>query len=104
MKISTVALTSAIALGVAVGLTALPSAPSLAMDPHKVEGKISKVEREGRVLHINGKKYAVSGSRTNVCIKGACDEDRGKLKAGMSCSGNTSAKKKGMELKKISCK
>ena len=75
-----------------------------AMEPHKVKGKIEGVKREGRQVMIGGKTYSISGSRTNVCIKGKCDEDRAKLKKGMTCSGNTSAKKKGMEFKKVSCK
>ena len=53
---------------------------------------------------IGGKKYFISGSRTNVCIKGTCDADRAELKKGMSCKGTTNAKKKGMEFKKVSCK
>ncbi len=104
MKISTVAFTSALAIGLAMGFTAAPTTPSLAMDPHKVSGKIESVKREGRRVMINGKEYSISGSRTNVCIGGKCDEDRAKLKAGMSCEGETSSKKKGMEFKKVSCK
>jgi hypothetical protein len=101
MKISTVAFTSAIAFGLAFGATALPSSTAHAGE---VKGKIETVQKEGRQLVIGGKTYFISGSRTNVCIKGKCDEDRGKLKAGMSCDGQTSSKKKGMEFKKVSCK
>lgn len=101
MKISTALFTSALAIGLAFGFTTLPSSTAQAA---KVKGKIESVKREGRQVVIGGKTYFISGSRTNVCIKGACDEDRGKLKAGMSCSGSTSSKKKGMEFKKVSCK
>ena len=48
MKISTVAFTSALAIGLAMGFTTAPTTPSLAMDPHKVSGKIESVKREGR--------------------------------------------------------
>lgn len=101
MKISTVAFTSAIALGLAFAFTTLPAGTAYA---GKVKGKIEGVKREGRQVMIGGKTYFISGSRTNVCIKGKCDEDRAKLKKGMSCSGSTSGKKKGMEFKKVSCK
>lgn len=104
MKISNILFTSAIAAAIAVGFTTLPSSSAVAAGPHEVKGKIEKVAREGREVYFNGKKYRISGSRTNVCIKGSCDQDRGMLKAGMSCKGNTSSKKKGMEFKKLSCK
>ncbi|MDH3241376.1 MAG: hypothetical protein OEO83_11995 [Alphaproteobacteria bacterium] len=101
MKLSTVAITSAIALTMVFGMTSLPSNTAQAAD---VKGKIEGVKREGRSIVIGGKTYFISGSRTNVCIGGKCDEDRAKLKAGMTCEGATSSKKKGMELKKVSCK
>ena len=104
MKLSGIVITSAIAIAVAVGFTAAPSVSALAADAHSFKGKITKTDRGGRVLVINGKKYRVSGSRSDVCIKGACDQDRADLKAGMKCKGKTSSKKNGMELKKISCK
>lgn len=103
MKLSTALFTSALAIGLAFGFTAIPTI-SDAAEPHKVKGKIEKVQKEGRVVVIKGMKYRISGSRTNVCIKGTCDADRAELKAGMSCKGNTSAKKNGMEFKKVSCK
>lgn len=101
MKISTALFTAALAVGLAFGFTLVPTGTAQAA---KVKGKISAVKREGRIIVIGGKTYHISGSRTNVCIKGACDEDRAKLKAGMKCSGSTSSRKKGMELKKVSCK
>ncbi len=101
MKISTVLFTSVIAVAFATGFTTLPTSSASAAE---VKGKITKTAREGRNITINGMKYSISGSRTNVCIKGACDEDRAKLKVGMSCKGTTSSKKKGMEFKKVSCK
>ena len=98
MKLSTALFTSALAIGLTVAFTAPPA------EAAKVKGNIQAVMKEGRSVTIGGKTYFTSGSRTNICIKGACDQDRGKLKKGMKCSGTTSTKKKGMELKKISCK
>lgn len=101
MKTTSILFTSVLAIGLAIGLTTAPSTPAMAA---KVKGKIEKVDRGGRDVYIGGKKYSISGSRTNICVKGACDQDRGALKAGMKCSGSTSSRKKGMEFKKISCK
>ncbi len=101
MKISTVLFTSVIAVAFATGFTTLPTSSASAAE---VKGKVEGTKREGRQIMIGGKTYFISGSRTNVCIKGACDEDRAKIKKGMSCKGTTSGKKKGMEFKKVSCK
>ena len=101
MKLSNALFTSALAIGLAIGFTTLPTSTA---DAAKVKGKIEAVKKGGRQLVIGGKTYFVSGSRSNICIKGACDQDRGALKAGMSCKGATSSKKKGMEIKKVSCK
>lgn len=101
MKISTILFTSVLAIGLAATFTALPTTTA---DAAKVDGKVEGTKKEGRQIMIGGKTYFISGSRTNVCIKGACDEDRAKIKKGMTCKGTTSSKKKGMELKKVSCK
>ncbi len=101
MKISTALFTSALAIGLAFGFTTVPTSTAQAA---KVKGKIESTKKGGRQIAIGGKTYFISGSRTNVCIKGACDEDRGKLTVGMKCKGSTSSKKNGMELKKVSCK
>ncbi|MEE9290950.1 MAG: hypothetical protein V3U99_08030 [Alphaproteobacteria bacterium] len=101
MKLSTALFTSALAIGLAFGFTALPTGTAQAGE---VKGKIESTKREGRQIKIGGMTYFISGSRTNVCIKGTCDADRAELKKGMSCKGTTSAKKKGMEFKKVSCK
>ena len=104
MKISTILFTSVIVFAMAIVLAAAPSSSSLAAGAHEVKGKIEKVARGGRDVYFGGMKYSISGSRTNICVKGACDQDRGMLKAGMSCKGMTSSRKKGMEFKKLSCK
>ena len=101
MKISTILFTSVMAVALVTGFTVLPTSTA---DAAKVKGKVEAVKKEGRQIVIGGKTYFISGSRTNVCLKGACDEDRAKIKKGMSCKGTTSGKKKGMEFKKVSCK
>lgn len=101
MKLSTALFTSALAIGLVSGFTAVPTGTAQAAE---VKGKIESTKKEGREITIGGMKYFISGSRTNVCIKGTCDADRADLKVGMSCKGNTSGKKKGMEFKKVSCK
>lgn len=101
MKISTVVFTSALAVGLATGFTTLPATTASA---DSVKGKVTSVKREGRVVMVGGKKISISGSRTNVCIKGACDEDRAKIKVGMSCKVDAGMRKGKLEAKKISCK
>jgi hypothetical protein len=101
MKISGIIFSAILALTLSIGFSAVPTSTAQAGE---FKGKIESVKREGRNVMIGGKKYAISGSRSNVCIKGACDNDRGMLKAGMKCKGSTSSRKNGMEVKKISCK
>ncbi|MBT3792844.1 MAG: hypothetical protein HN658_10195 [Rhodospirillales bacterium] len=101
MKISTIVFTSALTIGLATGFTALPMSSASA---EKVKGKVTGVKREGRTVMMGGKKISISGSRTNVCIKGACDEDRAKIKVGMKCKANAAMRKGKLEAKKISCK
>ncbi len=67
-------------------------------------GVIEKVEKGGSIVVISGKLIAVSGSRTNICIKGACDKGRDQLKAGMTCADTTAARKGAMEARRLSCK
>jgi hypothetical protein len=68
-----------------------------------ISGKITKIMREGRRVVIGGKRYFNSGSRTNICIKGTCDQIRSKLRVGMYCKGTTSTRKRGREFKKVEC-
>jgi ribosomal protein L36 len=65
----------------------------------KIEGKVSAVKREGRVVVINSTEVKISGSRTKVKVKGA-EADRSEIKAGMTCS----ALHKGGRASQISCK
>lgn len=69
-----------------------------------VNGAIEKVEGEGRTIVIGGKSISVSGSRSNVCIAGVCDQPRAKLKAGMNCKAETAMRGGKAEARKLSCK
>lgn len=101
MKVSTVVFASVLTMGLAAAFTGLPVLTAAA-DMGK--GKVEKVEREGRIVHIGGKKVRISGSRTNVCLAGKCDEDRAKIKAGMECEYEAAMRKGRFEAKKMSCK
>jgi hypothetical protein len=101
MKISGIIFSAVLALTLAIGFSVTPTSTVQAAE---FKGKIESVKREGREVMVGGKKLAISGSRSNICIKGACDQDRGMLKKGMSCKGTTSSRKNGTEVKKISCK
>jgi len=67
-------------------------------------GTIEKVEGEGRTIVIGGKSIVVSGSRSNVCIGGVCDQPRNKLKTGMECRVETAERNGKAEARKLSCK
>lgn len=82
---------------VAAGTLALPA---LAQDKKGGDGKLADVHPEGRSFMHNGKKYSVSGSRTDVMIDGK-QADRSQLKSGMSCK--VEAGKAG-EAGKVDCK
>lgn len=64
------------------------------------ENKISDVHPEGRSLTWGGKKYSVSGSRTDVMIGGK-QASREQLKSGMNCKVVAG---KGEEASKVECK
>lgn len=73
--------------------------PAAAQDK-KGDGKLSDVHPEGRSFTHDGKKYTVSGSRTEVTIAGK-QADRSQLKNGMSCTVEAG---KGDEAKSVTCK
>lgn len=75
------------------------SLPTIAQDK-KDAGKITDVHPEGRSFTYEGKKYTVSGSRTDVMIAGK-QADRSQLKSGMTCKVEAG---KGDEAKKVDCK
>lgn len=67
-----------------------------------VEGKVTAVERGGRMVKMGNKSAKISGSRTDVSINGK-EDDRGNIKVGMTCSADLKGGS-GSEAKKISCK
>jgi hypothetical protein len=68
---------AAIAFAIAFGMW---SAPASAQD-----AGVIKVEGEGRVIEVGGKKFNVSASRTKITIAGK-DGQRGDLKDGLNCT------------------
>lgn len=90
------------AIAVFIAAAALPLCAVAQGDGKKgaAEGKISDVHPEGRSFIHGGKKYTVSGSRTEVSIAGK-QADRSQLKSGMVCKVE---KGKGEEASKVECK
>lgn len=82
-----------------VGAFSLSSNVALA---DKVEGKVTKTERGGRMIHMGDKSGKISGSRTDVQINGKSG-DREDIKVGMTCAADLKGKS-GSEAKMISCK
>ena len=74
--------------------------PAAAQDKG-ADGKLADVHPEGRSFTHNGKKYTVSGSRTEVMVDGK-QADRSALKSGMACT--VEGSKKGDEAAKVDCK
>jgi hypothetical protein len=109
MKISTTILAFTMALAISTGFTSTTVLAGShsgggAGVASEFNGTIEKLKDSNKKIVIGGKTYRASGSRSNICIKGACDQDRGSLKVGMTCKGKTSSRKKGMEIKKMKCK
>lgn len=100
MRKSTIAAFAA-ALALPFAAAAQTTSGAVGADPKKgEENKISDVHPEGRSLMFGGKKYSVSGSRTEIMIKGK-QADRSQLKSGMICKVEPG---KGDEAGKIDCK
>ena len=68
----------------------------------EVKGKVTKTEREGRVVTIGGTKVKISGSRTEVTIGGK-EADREEIKVGMSCTAMVAKRKGKDEAKTVKC-
>jgi hypothetical protein len=68
-----------------------------------VPGKITRISGAGRRVVIGGENYFNSSARTDICIKGKCNQLRGALRVGMYCKGTTSTRKRGREFKKVEC-
>lgn len=91
----------------AVAVAALAAAIVLApAAPHAetIGGTIEKVENDGRSVTIAGKAIAISGSRSNICIKGVCDQPRSSLKPGLTCEADVAPRNGVPEARKLSCK
>lgn len=101
MDIKKILLATALSGVLALGMVAVPVNPA---DAGMAKGKVSKVEREGRVVTLSGgEKFRISGSRTEVMIGGK-EGDRADIKTGMDCSADIGEVKGRMEAKWIKCK
>jgi tripartite-type tricarboxylate transporter receptor subunit TctC len=71
--------------------------------PEKFSGKITKIARGGRLIVVKGHGVKISGSRSEITIKGQ-NAKRKALKAGMTCSINGKKRKGKYEAKQVACK
>ena len=99
MDIKKVLLASALGGALALGMIALPLDTA---DAEVVKGKVTKIERGGRTIHMGDKSAKISGSRTKVTLGGK-DGDRGDIKVGMECTADLKGES-GSEAKTIDCK
>ena len=99
MSIRNILLATALSGVLAFGLTAIPVDTASAGE---IKGKVSKSEREGRVVTIGGTKVKISGSRTKVTIGGK-EADREEIKKGMSCTAVVAKRKGKDEAKSVAC-
>lgn len=99
MNIKTIATMSILAGALVLGSIAWPTSVARA---EKVGGKVTAVEREGRIVKFGSKSAKISGSRTEVQINGKSG-DRSDIKVGMSCTADLKGES-GSEAKQISCK
>ncbi len=99
MSVRNILLATALSGVLAFGLTAIPVDTASA---EEIKGKVSKTEREGRIITIGDKKFRISGSRTEVMIGGK-EADREEIKKGMSCTANVAERKGKIEAKTVKC-
>ncbi len=99
MSIKKILLATALSGVLALGMLAVPVSPA---DAEEVMGKVTKSERDGRLIHMGGKSAKISGSRTKVTIGGK-EGDRADIKVGMECSADLKGAS-GSEAKTIACK
>lgn len=95
-KLSAVSIVGSMLLVAAIFL------PSNAVFADMVEGKVTEVQRGGRMIVMGKNSAKISGSRTDVSINGK-EDDRENIKVGMTCSADLKGAS-GSEAKKISCK
>ena len=98
MTLKTISTMSIVATAFVLGFAALPTV----VHADKVEGKVTAVEKEGRVVKLGGNSAKISGSRTKVQINGKAG-DRADIKVGMTCMADLQGAS-GSEAKSISCK
>ncbi len=99
MSVRKILLATALGTVLAFGLTAVTVDTAFAAE---VKGKVTKTEREGRVVTIGGTKVNISGSRTKVMIGGK-EADRDQIKVGMSCAANVAKRGDKDEAKTVMC-
>ncbi len=99
MSVRNTLLATALGGVLAFGLTAITVDTAYAGE---VKGKVTKTEREGRVVTIGSTKVKISGSRTTVTIGGK-EADREEIKVGMSCTAMVAPRKGKDEAKTVKC-
>ena len=99
MSVRNIVLATALGSVLAFGLTTIPVDTASAGE---VKGKVTKTEREGRIVTIGSTKVKISGSRTTVTIGGK-ETDREEIKVGMSCTAMVAPRKGKDEAKTVKC-
>ncbi len=99
MSVRNIVLATALGSVLAFGLTTIPVDTASAGE---VKGKVTKTEREGRIVTIGSTKVKISGSRTTVTIGGK-EVDREEIKVGMSCTAMVAPRKGKDEAKTVKC-
>ena len=65
-------------------------------------GKIEKID--GANVTLSGRTIALSAARTNVCLKGICDQAMDRLKPGMTCSAEVADRSGTAEVRRLACR
>ena len=99
MSVRKILLATALSGVLAFGLTTIAVDIAIAGE---VKGKVTKTEREGRIVTIGSTKVKISGSRTEVTIGGK-EVDREEIKVGMSCTAMVAPRKGKDEAKTVKC-
>ena len=99
MSVRNILLATALSGVLVFGLTAITVDTAFAGE---VKGKVTKTEREGRVVTLGSTKVKISGSRTEVTIGGK-EADREEIKVGMSCTAMVAPRKGKDEAKTVKC-
>jgi hypothetical protein len=86
-------------LGIAATAGLFPPAHARA---ETVTGKIEKID--GASMILGGRTIALSAARTNICLKGICDQSMDKLKPGMTCSADVLERSGASEARRLACR